>query len=313
MMSKSSEIEVPERPAQSSSQKGKLAIVVGGGPAPGINGVIAAATIEAINNGYEVLGILNGYKWLSEGDTSHVQPLTIDDVSRIHFQGGSILRTARTNPTKSPEMMANVLQALEKLDVRYLVSIGGDDTCFTASQLAEAAKGKLCTTHVPKTIDNDLPLPGNLPTFGYQTARYVGTRIVESLMEDAKTTGFRWYLVVAMGRTAGHLALGIGKSAGATLTIIPEEFQGRDVTLKEVCDILEGSMIKRLSVGKDFGVAVLAEGLATRISEEELAEYGSVENQPGPGDQGRRAQEPGRPRYQAHPGRQGPRLRAALS
>jgi 6-phosphofructokinase 1 len=158
-----------------------------------------------------------------------------------------------------------------------LISIGGDDTCYTASQLDEAAGAKLSTAHVPKTIDNDLPLPGHAPTFGYQTARYVGTGIVESLMEDAKTTSERWYFVVAMGRTAGHLALGIGKSAGATVTVIPEEFEGRQVTMKEVCDILEGSIIKRLSMGRDFGVAILAEGLATRISEEELAEYGEVE------------------------------------
>jgi 6-phosphofructokinase 1 len=257
--------------------RGVLAIAVGGGPAPGINGVISAASIEAINNGCKVLGIMEGFKWLSRGDISHVEPLTIRDVSRIHLRGGSLLRTSRTNPTKSPELLRSVLDALKRLDVKYLITIGGDDTCYTASQLDKMAGSALSTAHVPKTIDNDLPLPGMMPTFGYQTARYIGTNIVQSLSEDARTTG-RWYVVVAMGRTAGHLALGIGKSAGATLTIIPEEFGTRPVTLNEICDILEGSIIKRLAMGRDFGVAILAEGLATRISEEELAEFGAVEH-----------------------------------
>lgn len=257
--------------------KGVVAIVVGGGPAPGINGVISSATIEAINNGYEVIGLTDGFKWVSQGNTDHVQKLTISAVSRIHLRGGSILRTARTNPTGSEEMMNNVLASLEKLKVKHLITIGGDDTCFTSSQIAARANGKLTTAHVPKTIDNDLPLPGTMPTFGYETARYIGANIVKSLSEDAKTTG-RWYFIVAMGRTAGHLALGIGKSAGATMTIIPEEFEGRQVTIKEVCDILEGAIIKRLSMGRDFGVAILAEGLATRIEEKELAQYGTVEH-----------------------------------
>ena len=262
----------------SAKTKGKVAIVVGGGPAPGINGVISAATIEAINNGLEVVGITDGYKWLSQGDTSKAIPLTIEDVSRIHLRGGSILRTARTNPTKSEEMMDNVIKSLDELGVGYLVSIGGDDTCYTASQIAARAGDRLSAAHVPKTIDNDLPLPGDTPTFGFQTARTVGVGIVQNLAEDAKTTGWRWYFVVAMGRTAGHLALGIGKSAGGTVTIIPEDFEDRPVTMKEICDILEGSIIKRLNNGRDFGVAILAEGLATRISEEELAQYGTVEH-----------------------------------
>ncbi|MDA0989690.1 MAG: diphosphate--fructose-6-phosphate 1-phosphotransferase [Verrucomicrobia bacterium] len=258
-------------------RKGKFAIVVGGGPAPGLNGVISAATIEATNNGYEVVGLMEGYRWLAQGDTSHVIPLTIDDVSRIHLQGGSILRTARTNPTKSPEQLQKVLNGLDSMGIEFLVSIGGDDTAYTASCITKASNGRLKTAHVPKTIDNDLPLPGGIPTFGYMTARHFGVDIVQSLSEDARTTA-RWYFVVAMGRTAGHLALGIGKAAGATLTIIPEEFGDRKVTLKEVGDILEGAIIKRLGMDKDFGVAILAEGLASRLDEKELAQYGSVEH-----------------------------------
>ena len=119
-----------------------------------------------------------------------------------------------------------MVRALQELRVRWLVTIGGDDTAFSATRVAAQAGGALSVVHVPKTIDNDLPLPGGIVTFGYETARHVGVSLVETIMEDARATS-RWYLLVAMGRKAGHLALGIGKAAGATLTLIPEEFAGR--------------------------------------------------------------------------------------
>jgi len=251
-------------------RQGRLGILVGGGPAPGINGVISAATIEAIENGLEVIGILDGYKWLEKGDTSHVRPLQIEDVSRIHFEGGSILRTSRANPTKTEERMRNTVKALNELGLDYLITIGGDDTAYAASVIASNPATRVKIAHVPKTIDNDLPLPGNLPTFGYQTARHLGAQLVRNLMEDSRTTN-RWYIVVSMGRKAGHLALGIGKAAGATLTIIAEEFGSKQITIKEVCDVLEGAIIKRKARGREDGLCVIAEGIAEHFSEEELA------------------------------------------
>lgn len=248
-----------------------IGILVGGGPAPGINGVIAAATIEAINEGQRVIGILDGFKWLARGETEHVTPLAIEDVSRIHFQGGSILRTSRENPTKDPKKMANVLAALQKLGIHCLITIGGDDTAFSASQVERHAAGAIRVVHVPKTIDNDLPLPESMPTFGYETARSVGAEIIHNLMEDARTTA-RWYFVVSMGRHAGHLALGMGKAAGATLVIIPEEFKQQQITLADICDVLEGAIIKRRAMGRPDGVAVIAEGLASKLAAADLKE-----------------------------------------
>ena len=130
--------------------------------------------------------------------------------------------------------------------------------------------------HVPKTIDNDLDLPMHVDTFGFQTARHVGVEVVKTLMVDAKTTS-RWYFVIAMGRTAGHLALGIGKAAGATLTIIPEEFQGPTVGLQRIVDTLAGAIIKRLSNGRGYGVAVIAEGLVLSIDPQDLDRLDHVE------------------------------------
>ena len=190
-----------------------LGILVGGGPAPGINSVISAVTIEARNSGLEVVGIYDGFAHLMEGDAGPVRRLAISDVSQIHFQGGSILRTSRANPTRNSQDLENVVASLRKLGITYLVTIGGDDTAFSASKVAKAALGELRIAHVPKTIDNDLPLPGNMPTFGFETARHVGTALVRNLMEDSRTTS-RWYFVVTMGRSSGHLALGKERQRG---------------------------------------------------------------------------------------------------
>lgn len=254
--------------------KGKLAILVGGGPAPGINSVIGSATIKAINEGFEVLGIQDGFKYLVRRDPSCARQLSIDDVSRIHFRGGSVLGTARENPTKSDEAMQAVIDTLNGLGVTHLVTIGGDDTAKSSSEVA--LRSHIHTVHVPKTIDNDLPLPPHIPTFGFQTARHVGAELVQNLMEDARATR-RWYIVVAMGRQAGHLALGIGKAAGATLTLIREEFEHETVPFAHICDIIEGTIIKRRAMGRHYGVAVLAEGVIEKLDPKELADLEDVE------------------------------------
>jgi ATP-dependent phosphofructokinase / diphosphate-dependent phosphofructokinase len=255
-----------------------LAIVVGGGPSPGINAVIAAATIEARNHGLKVLGVQAGFRPLVAGDVGRARPLDIHDVSRIHFEGGSILGTSRVNPGKTPEDLRRVVESLRRLDVSYLVTIGGDDTAFGASRVASAMRGQLAVVHVPKTIDNDLPLPPGIPTFGFTTAVNVGKNLVHNLMQDAATTG-RWFFVTVMGRHAGHLALGVTGAAGATVAIIPEEFRREDfpaghLPLDRVADIVEGSIIKRLADGREHGVALLAEGLLELL---DPATLGAVE------------------------------------
>jgi ATP-dependent phosphofructokinase / diphosphate-dependent phosphofructokinase len=244
-----------------------------------MNSVISAATIAARNRGWDVVGIMDGFQHLIEGRVEEARPLSVADVSRIHLQGGSIIRSSRANPTVRDEGAADpdwrvhaCLESLQKLGIGALVTIGGDDTAFSASRLAEAAGGGLRVAHVPKTIDNDLPLPGGAPTFGFETARSLGVGLVSNLMTDAMTTQ-RWYLVVAMGRSAGHLALGIGKAAGATLTLIAEEFpRDEPVRLSRLVDVIETSMLKRIAHGRPFGVAVLAEGIGLRLPEDELGQ-----------------------------------------
>ncbi len=263
----------------------KLAIIVGGGPAPGINAVIGAATIEAINHGMSVVGMYEGFKWLASDKfvpERHAVDLRISDVGRIHFTGGSLLMTSRTTlldeaqlqtstvVTMNEEKVALVLRHLIELGITHLLTIGGDDTALSARFVAEKTGGRIRVVHVPKTIDNDLPLPGDIPTFGFATARHIGSGLVANLMEDARTTG-RWFIVVAMGRHAGFLALGVGKSTGATLTLIPETFP-EDISFGHLVDVIEGSIIKRRAMQRPYGVVVIAEGLAYRLGDREEIE-----------------------------------------
>jgi 6-phosphofructokinase len=254
----------------------KLAILVSGGPAPGINAVIGAATIRAALEGVEVIGIQDGFEWLMKGSIDHVVELTIESTSRIHFRGGSFIGISRANPTTNPDLLEAAVVSLLRLNVSELITIGGDDTAFSAMKLAEKAGGRIRVVHVPKTIDNDLDLPPYLDTFGYQTARHVGVEIVKNLMVDARTTS-RWYYVIAMGRKAGHLALGIGKAAGATLTLIPEEFPTRPIPFKTIVDTLVGAAIKRLADGRRDGVAVVAEGVVLDMDQNELSAVAEAE------------------------------------
>ena len=258
------------------SHRTKFAILVGGGPAPGINSVIGAATIRGVLEGVDVIGIQDGFEWIMQGNIEHVEPLTIEAVSRIHFRGGSIIGIARANPTKDPRLLENTVTSLLRMNVSQLITIGGDDTAYSAMKLEEKAAGRIQVVHVPKTIDNDLDLPPDIDTFGFPTARHYGAEIVKNLMVDAHATS-RWYFIVTMGRKTGHLALGIGKSAGATLTLIPEEFGFRNVKFKAIVDTLVGAIIKRIAEGSRHGVAVIAEGVVEGLDPDDLAGLKDVE------------------------------------
>ncbi len=254
----------------------RIGVVVGGGPAPGTNGVIAAVAIEGINRGCSVLGLHDGFEWLAKHYTDEQHQLTIPEVSRIHLRGGTILGTSRVDAAQDERSLENTIRSLAKLRVDGLVAIGGDDVLRSAAAIERASAGAVRVAFVPKTIDNDVWLPLPIPTLGYETARHLGVRMIQNLMEDAKTTG-RWYFAVTMGRPTGHLTLGIGKAAGATVTIVPEEFRGRDVSIHEIADVLEGAIVKRRASGREFGVAVLAESLTERMRSGEVAELADVD------------------------------------
>jgi 6-phosphofructokinase len=254
----------------------RIGILVGGGPAPGTNGVISAVVIEAIKAGCTPVGFHDGFQWLAERYTDEQHEMTIDEVSRIHLDGGVVLGTARTDITRDGASLENAVAALRKLGIEALVTVGGDDLVRSSAAVERATDGAIRVVQIPKSIDNDLWLPLSVATLGFETARHVGVEVVKRLMEDAKTTG-RWYLGVTMGRPTGHLTLGIGKAASATCTIIPEEFRSERVSLSDICDIVEGTIIKRRAMNRPYGVVLLSEALVERFDPAEVAELQDVD------------------------------------
>ncbi len=254
----------------------RIGVLVGGGPAPGTNAVIAASVIEAVKRGCVPIGFHDGFQWLAERYTDEQHEMSIDEVSRAHLTGGVMLGTSRTDVASDPKLLRNAVDALRKLAIDGLVAIGGDDLVRSAIAIERESAGRVKVVMVPKSIDNDLDIPAHLPTLGYESARHVGTQLAANLMEDARTTG-RWYLGVTMGRPTGHLALGIGKAACATCTVIPEEFGPGSIKLADIVDIVEGSIIKRKALGKTHGLALLSEALVERFDPSEVAELQDVD------------------------------------
>ena len=256
------------------SQRKKLALLVGGGPAPGINSVIGTATIRGVLAGLDVLGIRDGFEWIMRGNIEHVELLTIEEVSRIHFRGGSYIGISRANPTLDPQHLENTVISLLRLNVSQLITIGGDDTAFSAMKLEERSGADPRRARAEDDRQRSRPARERrhfrLPERGHY-----GVEIVKNLMVDAETTS-RWYSVIAMGRKAGHLALGIGKAAGATLTLVPEEFAA-GMTFTAIIDTLVGAVIKRLALGRRDGVAVIAEGLVLGLDKDDVASVSDVE------------------------------------
>jgi len=157
-----------------------------------------------------------------------------------------------------------------------LVTVGGDDTASTANKIAQFLKVKnypIQNIHVPKTIDNDLPLPLNTPTFGYNSAKAEGTRIATTVYEDARTSG-NWFIVSAMGRSAGHLALGIGASCHYPMIIIPEMFNKTQITVDKIIKLSISAIVKRKLMGIPYGGIMLSEGVFHELDDKELTSTG---------------------------------------
>jgi 6-phosphofructokinase len=239
---------------------GAIGIVVSGGPAPGINGVISSTVYAAHARGIRVKGLKGGFRGIANGDNNAVIDLSPSSLSGgIYKTGGSILGTSRFNPLSQPKTQQTFIKTLADHNIDKLVIIGGEGSAWVSYHLSSTVPD-IQVVHVPKTIDNDLILPNEYPSFGFETARYVGTNILHTLKVDARTSQ-RWFIVSSMGRKAGFLALGLGIASGATLTIIPEEFTGTRPTVDDIVDILLSSIKKRVAVGRPYGVAVIAEGV----------------------------------------------------
>jgi ATP-dependent phosphofructokinase / diphosphate-dependent phosphofructokinase len=248
-----------------------IAILCGGGPAPGINTVISTVAKTFLKSGFRVIGLHGGYSSLfaKKPDMLEFDFTFADDIQK---QGGSALRMSRYKP-KDSEFSPDFFI---KYNVKLLVTIGGDDTASTANRISkylEENKIKLQNLHVPKTIDNDLPLPEGSPTFGYYSAKDEGVRIAQTVYEDARTSG-NWFVVSAMGREAGHLAFGIGAACHFPMIVIPEMFNKTEVSFDRITRLIISSMVKRRLQGIEYGVAIVSEGVFHFMTDAEIEASG---------------------------------------
>lgn len=241
----------------------KIGILTGGGDCPGLNPVIRAAVKTALREGYQSLGIRNGWKGLVDNDTI---PLDARAISGIIHRGGTILGTSRTNPYKDPAALEKMKINFKKVGLDALIAIGGEDTLGVASKFY---KDGFKVVGVPKTIDNDLS--GTDFTFGFDTAVNIAMEAIDRLHSTAESH-HRIMVVEVMGRHAGWIALHSGLAGGADLILIPEV----PIKMKEVCEVIQN----RIDSGKYFSIIVVAEGAKFDgnevLVEEKLDEFAHV-------------------------------------
>ena len=255
--------------------KDAVIILCGGGPAPGMNSVSMSVAKTFITKGFRVIGLHGGYSGLF-CKNARTEDLTFAIADRYFNRGGSYLEMSRFKPTDKDFEENFNLDLFKDNNIKLLVTIGGDDTASTANRISKflAAKGyPIANIHCPKTIDNDLPLPANAPTFGYNSAKNEGAHLARTVYEDARTSG-NWLVISAMGRTCGSLALGIGEATHCPMTIIPEMFNKTEICLDKVVKLSISAILKRKAMGINYGTIVAAEGLFHEFKAEEMEAAG---------------------------------------
>lgn len=255
--------------------KDSIIILCGGGPAPGMNTVVCSVAKTFLENGYNVIGLHEGYTGLFNPNP-RTEVIDWQKADRYFNRGGSYLEMSRFKPTNEDFEKNFNLKLFQDNNVKLLVTVGGDDTASTANRIAKFLEAKnypIHNIHVPKTIDNDLPLPDNTPTFGFNSAKDEGAHIARTVYEDARTSG-NWLLISAMGRSAGHLALGIGEATHSPMTIIPEMFNNTKITVDKIIKLTLSAILKRKLLGISYGTVVVAEGVFHDLDAEDLKATG---------------------------------------
>ncbi len=221
----------------------KIAVLTGGGDAPGLNAAIKAVVKKSHMNGWQIMGVNDGWAGLLNGK---IFPLPVRMVENIEREGGTILRTSRTNPYKEEKGPELVRRNLKKFEIDALVAIGGEDTLGVANKLTQE---NIPIAAIPKTIDNDLS--ETEVCIGFDTASSIAADAVERLHTTAKSHS-RALVVEIMGRHAGWLALYAGLAGGAHIILIPEF----PFSIDEVARIVN----ERREKGKLYTIVAAAEG-----------------------------------------------------
>lgn len=243
----------------------RIGILTGGGDAPGLNAAIRAVARAAWREGYDVVGIRNGWLGLLNGDVFALSP---DDLSGVLPRGGTVLGTSRTNPFKVEGGGHKMLDSLQTHHIDVIVAIGGDDTLGVAQKLSEMG---LHVVGIPKTMDNDVS--GTDYTIGFDTAVTTVMDACDKLHPTAEAH-HRVIVVEVMGRDSGWVAAVGGLAGGADVILVPEV----PFSVDEVCQRIRA----RHNRGKLFSIVVVSEGAKAKeigtqvIQEAKLDAFGHV-------------------------------------
>jgi 6-phosphofructokinase len=251
-----------------------LAIVITGAIAPGVNDITSSIVMCASLKNWKVIGFHDGFHQFLQLSTDELRKnqvvLTEEIAQSITNTAGSYIRTSRHGSVITKEEVEKICINIKGLGISYFCLISGHENLMMCHRIAKRFKNTdVQVLVVPKTIDNDIPLPNYQVTFGFTTAKHVGSRLVHNLTAETRSKP-RYFIVETMGKKSGHLALGIAQGTNACLSVIPEDFGMKTISLKVICDYVQLALTKRLISGYDIGIVVVSESLVYSLDYESL-------------------------------------------
>ncbi len=252
-----------------SSTQRNVGVILSGGQAPGGHNVIAGLydALKQANSNNKLFGFLGGPAGIIDGKYVEFNDEFINDYRNTG--GFDIIGSGRTK-LETEDQFQNALDVCKKLNISAVVIIGGDDSNTNAALLAEwfvKNNAGIQVIGCPKTIDGDLKNEQIEISFGFDTATKTYAELIGNIERDANSAKKYWHFVKIMGRSASHVALEAALQTQPNITLISEEVETKKMSLASIIDYMVDIIVKRADMGKNFGIAVIPEGLIEFIPE----------------------------------------------
>ncbi len=251
------------------SPQRNVGVILSGGQAPGGHNVIAGLydALKQANSSNKLYGFLGGPAGIIDGKYVEFNDDFINDYRNTG--GFDIIGSGRTK-LETEDQFQNALEVCKKLNISAVVIIGGDDSNTNAALLAEwfvKNNAEIQVIGCPKTIDGDLKNEQIEISFGFDTATKTYAELIGNIERDANSAKKYWHFVKIMGRSASHVALEAALQTQPNITLISEEVETKKMSLASIIDYMVDVIVKRADMGKNFGIAVIPEGLIEFIPE----------------------------------------------
>ena len=251
------------------SEKKNIGVILSGGQAPGGHNVIAGLydALKQANPENKLYGFLGGPSGIIDGD--YIE-FTDEKINAYRNTGGfDIIGSGRTK-LETEEQFEKALNVCKNLNITGVVIIGGDDSNTNAAMLAEwfvKHNTGIQVIGCPKTIDGDLKNDQIEISFGFDTATKTYAELIGNILRDANSAKKYWHFIKLMGRSATHVGLEVALETQPNITLISEEVEAKKMSLKQIVDYIADIVVKRAEMGKNFGIALIPEGLIEFIPE----------------------------------------------